>query len=239
MKYPENLDNVLVSVVIPAFNEEQTVGEVVARTCRVLEESAYSYEVIVVDDGSSDYTALVAEKCGARVIRNNCRMGKGTALRRGFSVCRGNVIVMLDADGSHQPEEIPMLLKPILNGGLDAVFGYRFHNPHKPPITELRVIGNQLFNHLISLFTRKRITDSQCGFRAFKACIVKEMKISSKWYEIESEMLIKTIQKGHRFIEVPVTFENASDSKLNSIKDGFTILCRILANIISYSKDNI
>lgn len=240
MKDLRGSESVFVSVVIPAFNEEQTVGRVIVRARKVLEELALQYEVIVIDDGSSDYTAVVAEGCKATVIRNNCRMGKGIALRRGFHVCRGDVIVTLDADGSHQPEEIPMLLKPILNGGFDAVFGYRFHNPENFPITEIRFIGNQLFNNLIKFFTRKRITDSQCGFRAFRARIVKEMTLSSKWFEIESEMLIKVIRKKHRFIEVPVTFASASSSsKLNSIKDGLTILCKILANTLGFSGNNI
>jgi glycosyltransferase involved in cell wall biosynthesis len=215
--------------VIPAFNEEKTVGEVVERASRVLEELGLSFEVIVVDDGSNDDTAVVAESFGAKVIRNNYKMGKGIALRRGFNVCRGNVIVTLDADGSHQPEEIPSLLKPILNSGFDAVFGCRFHNPTSPPITEFRFMGNQLFDYFIYLFTRKRIADSQCGFRAFRTRIVKSMKLSSRWFEIESEMLIEVIKGKYRFIGVPVTFAIASSSsKLNSFRDGLIILLKIL-----------
>jgi glycosyltransferase involved in cell wall biosynthesis len=230
MKNWRNSDSVLVSVVIPAFNEEKTVGGVVERASRVLKESGLPFEVTVVDDGSSDDTAVVAEGFGAKVIRNNHRLGKGVALRRGFSVCRGNVVVTLDADGSHQPEEIPSLLKPILNGGFDAVFGYRFHNPTSPPLTEFRFMGNRLFDCFIYLFTRKRIVDSQCGFRAFSTRIVKSMKLSSRWFEIESEMLIKVIEGNYRFIEVPVTFAIASrPSNLNSFRDGLIILLKILS----------
>lgn len=230
MKDLRSLDSVSVSVVIPAFNEEKMVSEVVERASRVLEELGLPFEVIVVDDGSSDNTAVVAESFGANVIRNNYRVGKGIALRRGFNVCRGNVIVTLDADGSHQPEEIPSLLKPILNSGFDAVFGYRFHNPTSPPITEFRFMGNRLFDYFIYLLTRKRIVDSQCGFRAFRTSIVKSMKLSSRWFEIESEMLIKVIKGKYRFIGVPVTFTIASSpSKLNSFRDGLIILLKILS----------
>jgi len=230
MKNSRGSDSVLVSVLIPAFNEEKTVGKVVERASRVLEELDLPFEIIIVDDGSSDDTTVVAESFGAKVIRNNHRMGKGIALRIGFNVCRGNVIVTLDADGSHQPEEIPSLLKPILNSGFDAVFGCRFHNPTSPPITEFRFTGNRLFDYFIYLFTRKRIVDSQCGFRAFKTRVVKSMKLSSRWFEIESEMLIKVIKGKYRFIEVPVTFAIASSSsKLNSFRDGPIILLKILS----------
>ena len=85
------MGNVLVSVVIPAFNEEQTVGRVIHRTCLALEKLGLSFEVIVVDDGSDDNTALICEKYGARVIKNGHRMGKGTALRIGFHACKGNL----------------------------------------------------------------------------------------------------------------------------------------------------
>lgn len=228
MKDLRGSDSVLVSVVIPAFNEEQTVGVVVERTCGALEELGLPFEVIVVDDGSSDDTAVVAESFGAKVIRNNYRMGKGITLRRGFNVCRGNVVVTLDADGSHQPEEIPSLLKPILNNSFDAVFGYRFHNPTRAPITEFRFVGNRLFDYFIYLLTRKRIVDSQCGFRAFRTHIVKKMKLSSRWFEIESAMFINVIKGKYPFIQVPVTFAIASSpSKLNGFRDGLIILLKI------------
>lgn len=222
-------NTLVVSVVIPAFNEHSTVGSTIQDTFQVFRELGVPCEVIVVDDGSCDDTAVVAALNGAIVIRNKHRMGKGTALRRGFSRCRGDVIVTLDADCSHLPKQIPSLLAPILNEGVDVVFGFRVFNPKKPSASNLRFLGNIFFSHLVHLVTGSRITDSQCGFRAFRADIVRSMRLSSRRFEIESEMLIKVIRSGCRFVEVPITAKDAlSSSKVNVIVDGLMILGRIL-----------
>jgi glycosyltransferase involved in cell wall biosynthesis len=233
MKHSRNVGNVSVSVVIPAFNEEQTVGWVVRRTCQVLEESGISFEVIVVDDGSDDYTALVCEKHGARVIKNGHRTGKGTALRTGFHSCRGDVIVTLDADGSHKPEEIPRLMAPIFNDGFDFTLGLRAFDLRGPLRVRLSHLGNLVFSFLISLFFGERVFDSQCGFRAFKSDVIREMNISSRRFEIESEMLINLLKKEYRFVEVPVTSKFTGSSNINVLGDGFLILRRILFCVAS------
>lgn len=228
MKYSRNVDNVSVSVVIPAFNEEQTVGWVVRRTCQVLKELGLSFEVIVVDDGSDDDTALVCEKYGSTVIKNGHRMGKGTALRTGFHACRGDIIVTLDADSSHKPEEIPQLIAPILNDGFDFTLGLRAFDLRAPLRVRLSHLGNLVFSFLISLFSGEKVFDSQCGFRAFKSDVIREMNISSRRFEIESEMLIKFLKKRYRFIDVPVTSKFSGSSNVNVLGDGFLILRRIL-----------
>lgn len=223
----------VVSVVIPAFNEHSTVGSMIQDTFQVLRELGVPCEVIVVDDGSCDSTAVVATLNGATVTRNNHRMGKGAALRRGFSKCRGDVIVTLDADCSHLPKQIPDLLTPILNEGVDAVFGFRVFNPEKPSASNLRFLGNAFFNHLVHLVTGSRITDSQCGFRAYRADIVKRMRLSSRRFEIESEMLIKVIRSGCRFVEVPITTRHAlGSSKVNIVVDGLIIFGKILLSVV-------
>lgn len=234
MKYSTNVGNVSVSVVIPAFNEERTVGWVVRRTCQVLEELGFSFEVIVVDDGSDDDTALVCEEYGAKVIKNGHRMGKGTALRMGFHACRGDVIVTLDADGSHEPKEIPRLLKPIFNGGFDMVSGLRvFSSISSAGRVKFRTMGNLVFSYFISLFARRKVVDSQSGFRAFRADVVRGMELSSRRFEIESEMLIEVIRSGRRFVEVPIIVRNASgSSKVNVIVDGLIIFWKTFSSIV-------
>lgn len=233
MKNSRGSDSVLVSVVIPAFNEEEAVGMVVERACGVLEELGLTYEVIVVDDGSHDDTAFVCERRGARVIGNGCRMGKGVALRMGFRACRGDVIVTLDGDGAHQPEEIPRLLKPIINGGFDLSIGLRVFSFGSSPMVKFRMLGNLIFSYFISLFAGRKVVDSQCGFRAFRADLVRGMELSSRRFEIESEMLVNAIRSGCRFVEVPITVRDGlSPSKVNVFVDGLIIFWKTLLSVI-------
>jgi glycosyltransferase involved in cell wall biosynthesis len=219
--------------VIPAFNEEQTVGSVIHHTRRVLEKSGFSFEIIVVDDGSDDDTALVCEKYKVRVIKNGHRMGKGTALRTGFYACGGDVIVTLDADGCFMPEDIPRLLKPLSRDGFDVSIGLRVFSLGRSPMVKFRMLGNLIYSYFISLFARKKISDSQCGFRAFKAEVVKVMELSSRRFDIESEMLIKAIKNGFRVVEVPVTVRDAlGSSNVNVFVDGFLIFWKTLLGVL-------
>lgn len=227
-----NQASVSVSVVIPAFNEEPTVGDVVRRTHQMLQELALPHEVIVVDDGSEDNTLSVCEKNGAKVVQNGTRMGKGIALRQGFRFCNGDVIITLDADGSHRPEEIPHLLTPIVSTGFDMSIGLRVRASRSSARVKFRMLGNSILSYLISLLTGRKVTDSQSGFRAFKADVVRRMELSSKRFEIESEMLIKAIKGGCRFVEVPINVENSfRASNVNPVLDGSMIFSKILLSL--------
>lgn len=220
-----------VSIVIPAYNEEKTIGDVLFRTNRIMETLRIPYEIIVVDDGSSDKTSLLAERHKATIISNGTNKGKGHALKRGLQKAIGNIIVTMDADGSHPPEEIPKLLKPLLLNSADIVSGSRFlGNREKGSIKKLHVVGNYFFNLLILLLTKKRVTDSQTGFRAFKKKIIQEIEITSKGYEIETELTVKTLKNGYLFREAPITCEKRKDgcSHLNPLRDGLKIFKNIL-----------
>lgn len=224
------MDISIVSVVIPAYNEEKTIEEILLRTNKTMETIGIPYEIIVVDDGSSDKTRLLAERNKATVLSNGTNMGKGCALRRGFQKAAGNIIITMDADGSHEPEEIPKLLKPLLNG-VDIVAGSRFlGNREKDSVKKLHIVGNHFFNLLILLLTRKRITDSQTGFRAFKKKVVQEIKITSEGYEIETELTVKTLKNGYLLQEEPITCRQRKEgySHLNPLRDGFKIFKNII-----------
>jgi glycosyltransferase involved in cell wall biosynthesis len=225
------VDSPVISIVIPAYNESKTIGEILSRTNKTMETLGVPYEIIVIDDGSTDQTKQLAEKQKANVISNGINRGKGYALIKGFKKARGNILVTMDADGSHQPEEIPKLIKPLLINNADVVAGSRFlGSKRKDSIKKLHIIGNHFFNFLILLLTRRRITDSQTGFRAFKKKIIHEIALTSKGYEIETELTIKLLKNGYLFQEEPITCEKRREgsSHLNPLFDGFKILRNII-----------
>ena len=229
-------ETVSVSVVIPVFNEEATVGNVVRRTKKALEKLEMPYEILVVDDGSADKSADIAQKLGATVLRK-AHQGKGFALRYGFMKARGEVVVTVDADGSHKPEEIRQILRPIREDRADFVIGSRFCNSedNKTKIPKINRVGNMLFNELIWHLTGARTSDSQSGFRAFRASLIKGMKLGSQGYEVESEMLVKALKMGARVAEAPISFDQRTvgRSKLDPIRDGVKILCAIVISYLS------
>jgi glycosyltransferase involved in cell wall biosynthesis len=229
-------EKVSVSVVIPVFNEEVTIGNVVSRTKNALKEMDVSYEILVVDDGSADRSADIAQEMEATVLRKT-HQGKGYALRYGFMKARGELVVTLDADGSHKPEEIQQILRPIQEDRADFVIGSRFFNQeaNKTKIPKINRVGNRMFNDLIWYLTGAITSDSQSGFRAFRASLIKMMKLSSQGYEVESEMLVKALKMGARVAEAPISFiqRTVGRSKLDPIKDGAQILYAIIASYLS------
>lgn len=222
--------NPLISVVIPAFNEEKNIAEILTHTEAALESLGFPFEVIVVDDGSKDKTKYNASNNGARLISYSINRGKGYALRRGLANAKGEILVTMDADGSHRPEEISKMIRPLFYG-VDVVIGSRFLKNHGSKITSrLNTLGNHMFNVLILILTKKKITDSQTGFRAFKRKTLKGMGLFSTGYEIDSELTIKTLRNGSKVHEEPVSCDQRKSgvSKLSPLKDGFAILRTIL-----------
>jgi glycosyltransferase involved in cell wall biosynthesis len=227
---------VLVSIIIPVFNEKETIGDIITRTNETLENLDITYEVIVVDDGSWDGSAEIAQKKNANVSRENHR-GKGFALRSGFQKAKGEIVVTLDSDGSHKPEEIPLVLCHLIEDKADFVVGSRFSNSEdsKTKIPKINRIGNRLFNNLTSCLIGVSISDSQSGFRAIRASLIRRMKLRSYGYEVESEMLIKALRMGARVAETPISFDQRTvgNSKLDPVKDGSRILFAIIASYLS------
>jgi glycosyltransferase involved in cell wall biosynthesis len=195
------LDGMRISVVIPAYNEEKRLSRVLERI------PVFVDEVIVVDDGSSDGTyssALSFSERDPRIkafrLEENC--GKGCAMREGIKHATGDIVVFMDADGQHLPEEIEKLVKPIVEGRADLVIGARKVEVRgKRPL--LRRVSNMITTRLIRLKLGTYVYDTQSGFRAYRREFLPE--IESKGYEVETETLIKAAKMGARIAEVPVS----------------------------------
>lgn len=190
-----------ITVIIPAYNEETRLPKVLEGIPNFVDE------VIVVDDGSSDGTYEVAkafsEKDGRiKAIRLEKNCGKGCAMREGIKHSSGDVVVFMDADGQHRPEEIRNLVEPIVAGEADLVIGARkVEEAGKRPLH--RRLSNIITTRLIRLKLRQYVYDTQSGFRAFSREFLPE--IESDRYEVETEMLIKAAKRGARIKEVPVS----------------------------------
>jgi glycosyltransferase involved in cell wall biosynthesis len=231
-----NNDDVLLSVVIPVFNEELTIGNVIERSATAAQKTGFNYEIIVVDDCSTDESVENAKRAGVKVFSLKQHMGKGYALRAGFANAKGEIITTIDSDGSHRPEELPQLLNPILQKKADLVIGSRYLSQDPVVSKKLNVIGVRFFNYLIKVLTRAEFSDSQSGYRVMTASVLRDMRLESGGYEIESEMLVKTVRHGFRVVEVPISFEQRTygTSGLDPVVDGFKILFSIL---LAYIKD--
>lgn len=219
-----------ISVIMPALNEERAVGNLLDRTQELLQKITPNYEIIVIDDGSKDRTLNICQKKQVMIIHNRHNYGKGYALREGFRRARGHIIITIDSDGDHHPEEIPLLLKPLLDGQVDFVLGTRFNlNGRIPVTTAVNTFGNRLFNFLIRQLTHHHFTDTQCGFRAFKKSCLSNLSLESYGYEIETEMIIQLARQNIRYREIPVSSRVTyfRKSNINRLTDGFRILFAI------------
>ena len=220
----------LISAVIPAFNEELMIGNVIERLTAVMQKNGYTYEIMVVDDCSADKSVEVSKRHGVKVFSLKKHMGKGYALRVGFAKAKGEIITTIDSDGSHRPEELPRLVTPILQNKADLVIGSRYLNQNPAAAKKLNASGVRLFNLLIKILTRTEVSDSQSGYRVMKASLLRNMRLNSREYEIEAEMLVKTARQGFRVREVSISFEQRTygTSRLDPVVDGFKILFSIV-----------
>ena len=193
-----------VAVVIPAYNEEDNIGAVLPRipasVCGV------ATAVLVVDDGSRDGTGEIAREHGAAVARHVTNLGGGAALRTGYrlmSDSNASVVVTLDADGQHLPEEMSRLVQPVLDGDVDVAHGSRVLG-EADENHFAREMGIIFFNRLVSFITRTRVTDCSNGYRAVRASVLPTLVLRQEQFHT-SEFMIEAIKRGVPAVEVPVT----------------------------------
>lgn len=211
--------------VIPAFNEERFIGSVVLATRN------YCDLVIVVDDGSSDRTALLAEAAGALVVHRTMQGGKGAALNAGFETAlryRPSATVILDGDAQHDPAEITEMTRPILEGSADVVIGSRFLTRDRSSIPRWRQLGQVALTIATNRASGMNLTDSQTGYRAFSTDALKSLRFRSKGLSVESEMQFLLKNSSFRVSEVPIHVQYLDGNKRNPIRHGLSIIDTII-----------
>lgn len=194
------LERMRFCVLIPSYNEEKTIGWIVKT---VLEKG---YHVVVIDDGSKDKTAKVAAESGAEVIRNECNLGKGAALRRGFGILAQrdyDAVIIMDADGQHLPNDIGPFVDLYLEDNPGVIVGNRMVKPKDMPL--VRWITNKIMSLVLSAMCRQNIPDSQCGFRLIDISALRKLSLYTENFEIESEMLLEAAKNGFKIESVPIT----------------------------------
>jgi len=211
---------------IAAYNEARYVGSI------VLQARQYVDDVIVVDDGSTDNTARVAELAGATVIRHPQNKGKGAAIQTILAEAKKknpDVLVLLDADAQHDPNEIPVLIRPV-SQGFDLVIGSRQAQDDKTP--RYRRIGRKVLLHSARLASKANISDSESGFRALSPKAINELDLHTNGFAVESEMITLAADKNLKITEVSISNIYTIDgSTLNPIRHGVDVLSRIIVMI--------
>jgi glycosyltransferase involved in cell wall biosynthesis len=209
----------VVVIVIPAYNEARFIGSV------VLQAVEYG-TVIVIDDGSSDHTALIAANAGATVLRHETNLGKTEAVNTGFDYARtleADAFVLMDGDGQHDCTEIPALITPILMGEADIVVGSRFLQV-KSRIPKWRVFGQHALTLATNLGSGSNLTDSQSGFRAISPEVLADLDFNTEGFSLESGMQFLAKERRLRIAEVPISVNYVEPAKRNPINQGLQVL---------------
>jgi glycosyltransferase involved in cell wall biosynthesis len=214
-----------VIAVIPCLNEEKFLGNIVTRA------SGHVDKIIVIDDGSNDNTAGVAARAGAEVISHTARKGAGAATRTGFKAALqlgADIVVTLDGDGQHNPDEIPVLLDPLIKGHADLVIGSRFLCDAKVP--EYRKMGIDIITWLYNFGHKIKIVDSQSGFRAFNRRALEAINITYAGFGFSIESLVQARKKKLRIVEAPVScIYHDSGSTEHPISHGVNVALSVIA----------
>jgi len=216
-----------VSVIIPAFREENVIGTVVAGVLQVMETASRSFEILVVDDGSDDGTAVEAEKAGARVISHPYNMGNGAAVKTGIRHAAGDILVTLDGDGQHDPEHIPRLLEKM--DCYDMAVGARGGDSESDIH---RAAANKIYNWFATYICKRRIEDLTSGFRAIRADVARQfVSMLPNTFSYPTTITMAVVRAGFSLAYVPIiTRRRVGNSKIKLVNDGsrfFLIIIKI------------
>jgi glycosyltransferase involved in cell wall biosynthesis len=228
MADPEPREDFLLSVVIPVYNERETIRELVRR----VRAMPYRKELILVDDMSTDGTREMLEDLRAedvRIFYHDKNQGKGAALRTAFAETKGEIVIIQDADLEYDPSDYPTLLKPILDGRADAVFGSRFlGGPHRVLFFWHR-LGNSLLTYLSNMMTNLDLSDMETGYKVFRGEIIREIRIQCNRFGVEPELTAKLARMRARIYETPISYSGRDYAQGKKItwRDGVAALWHI------------
>ncbi len=219
-----------VAVIIPAYNEERFIGSVVLAARR------YAGVVLVVDDGSTDATAEIAAAAGGVLIAHEQNLGKGAALNTGLHEARKlcpDVVVLIDGDGQHRPQDMSRVIEPILTGQADIVVGSRYLD-HESNVPRQRVFGHRVFTLLTNRASGLKLTDSQSGYRALSPRALEALIFHSNGFSVESEMQFIAHEQRLRVVEVPILIQYRDKPKRPVVSHGLGVLNGFLRFVGQY-----
>jgi len=220
------------SIIIPVYNEEKTIEEVIRRVERVNLGHKITKEIIVVNDGSTDRTPRILKRLSMgnriRIFNHSRNLGKGAGVRTGIKMSAGDVIIIQDADLEYSPSDYPRLLEPILKKEVEVVYGTRMRVQVKPEFY-LSFLGNKLLTWLVNLFFASHFSDVFVGYKVFKREVLKGIKLKSNGFNIEIELTAKFLKKKLKIKEVPISYQGRSwrEGKKINFRDGLISLLNI------------
>jgi glycosyltransferase involved in cell wall biosynthesis len=223
------LKDPLLSVVMPVYNERETIEEIIGRVLAV----SIRIQLIVVDDGSKDGTrdtlTALKQKHDFTLIFQERNQGKGAALRRGFQEVSGDLVVIQDADLEYSPEEYPQLIELICTGRADAVFGSRFLGRHRVFLFT-HYLGNVLLTTITNVLYNTMLSDMETCYKVMRIEVLRSMTLKSDGFGIEPELTAKIFKRGYRVYEVPITYDGRGyeEGKKITWRDGFVALWVLL-----------
>jgi glycosyltransferase involved in cell wall biosynthesis len=221
-----------IAVLIPCYNEEKTIGDVVSEFKAQLPAAT----IYVYDNNSTDHTRAEAAAAGA-IVRTENRQGKGNVISSMFRQIDADVYVMVDGDGTYPADMVHELIKPIISDEADMVCGSRLHQRSESDFKRLNFLGNKLFIFILNSLFSVRITDILSGYRAFNRRVVKNIPVVSRGFDIETELTLKVMERNYRIAEIPVNLTprpEGSTSKIRIVRDGILIFNTIFALLRDY-----
>ncbi len=227
-----------ISVIIPCFNEENTIKKIVEK---VKENSNFSLEIIIIDDHSSDKTREIIENDLKTkvdlIILNDQNYGKGFSVRKGIDAATGDIILIQDADLEYNPSDYGKLLKPIMDDVADVVYGSRFVGSEEKRVLYFwHMVGNKFLTLLSNMFTNLNLTDMEVCYKVFRSSVIKDIKLEENRFGFEPEVTAKIAKKSLRVYEVGISYYGRKyiDGKKITWQDGFSaIRCIIKYNLFN------